>query len=58
MKSFDFKEIASLIGISEDEIIETAKGTGLIDEFGNPTDFALNEGLLIEPEDEDWTTNN
>ena len=56
MKTFSFKEIASQI-VTEQEVIQMAKESGLLDENGNPTELAIAEGLLvIEPED--WFTNN
>lgn len=57
MKTYSFKEIASQIGVTEQEVIQMAKENGLLDENGKPTEFAISEGLLaIEPED--WFTNN
>lgn len=43
---YSFSEIAKQLGVSEDEIIQKARETGLIDENGYPTEYALNEGLL------------
>jgi len=56
-EDLSFKEIAEMIGVSEEEIIQTARENGLLDDNGMPTEFAISEGLLaIEPED--WFTNN
>ena len=45
-QSYSFAEIAEQLGKTEAEVIQKAKESGLIDEKGNPTEFALNEGLL------------
>jgi len=56
-KAFSFQDIATQLGVSVEEVIQTAKEGGLIDSNGMPTEEAINEGLLIiEPED--WFTNN
>lgn len=44
--TFSFKEVAEQIGVTEDEVIELAKREGLIDEYGMPTQKAIDEGLL------------
>ena len=45
-QKFSFAEVAQQLGVSEDEVIQKARETGLIDEKGYPTEFAINEGLL------------
>jgi len=45
-QKFSFAEIAQQLGVSEAEVIQKAKESGLLDENGNPTEFAINEGLL------------
>ncbi|MEI7526292.1 MAG: hypothetical protein WCJ95_18240 [Mariniphaga sp.] len=49
-RTFSFSEIASQLGVSEDELIRVAMQEGLLDQNGMPTEFAISEGLLaIEP---------
>ena len=49
-QTFSFKETAEQLGVSVEELIRVAKQEGLLDENGNPTEFAISEGLLaIEP---------
>ena len=45
-KTFSFAEVASELGISENELIEFAKSEGLLDENGLPTEKAIENGLL------------
>lgn len=45
-QTFSFAEIAQQLGVSEEEVIQVAKENGLLDENGNPTQYAINEGLL------------
>jgi len=45
-KRFTFSEIADEIGVPESELLEIAQKEGLIDENGNPTQFAIDEGLF------------
>lgn len=44
--TYTFKEIAELIGVSEEEIIQAMKDEGFLDEKGNPTELAISEGIL------------
>jgi len=45
-QKFSFAEVAQQLGVSEEEVIQKVRESGLIDENGQPTEFALNEGLL------------
>lgn len=45
-QTYSFAEIAQQLGVTEAEVIQEAKENGLIDENGQPTQFAINEGLL------------
>lgn len=44
--SYTWEEIARELGISTEELIKVAFEQGLIDQEGNPTQKAINEGLL------------
>lgn len=44
---FSFSDIADELGISEEELISFAKQEGLLDSNGMPTEFAIQEGLLV-----------
>lgn len=46
-RTFSFKEIADQLGISEEELISFAIQDGLLDTNGMPTEFAIQEGLLV-----------
>ena len=43
---YTFKEIADQLGVTEAEVIQMAIDNGLIDSEGNPTEYAINEGIL------------
>jgi hypothetical protein len=45
---FSWSEVAAEIGISEEALTKFAIEKGLIDESGHPTQFALDEGLLVD----------
>lgn len=47
-KRYSFSEIAKQLGRTEEEIFQCAYENGLIDENGNPTEFAIKEGLLTQ----------
>ena len=47
-RTFSFKEIADQLGVSEEEIISYAQQEGLLDSNGMPTEFAIQEGLLVD----------
>ncbi|GEM_PF-4634093 len=47
-RTFSFKEIADQLGVSEEEIISFAQQEGLLDPNGMPTEFAIQEGLLVD----------
>ena len=42
-----FEELAANLGIPVDILIEKSKEAGLLDEEGNPTQKAINEGLCV-----------
>ena len=44
--TYTFAEVANEIGISEHELVEFAFSEGLIDEYGMPTNLALEQGFL------------
>ena len=49
-KTYTFNEIAKLLGVTEAEVIQRAKESGLLDSNGMPTEFALSEDLLCTEE--------
>lgn len=42
-----FKEIADQLGVTEAEVIQKAIENGIIDSEGNPTEYAIKEGILF-----------
>ena len=57
-KTFTFNEMADQLGITLDEFLKFAKDEGLIDETGRPTKFAIENGLLIEKVNPEYSTMN
>lgn len=49
-EEFSFKEVADQLGISEEELIQFSIKEGLLNEDLTPTQWALDEGLLIQVE--------
>ena len=43
-----FSEVAKELGMTVEEVIKAAKDNGLIDEEGKPTQFAIDNGLLVD----------
>ena len=45
-KLFSLEEVAEILGVPLDDLMDVVKNEGLIDENGNPSQKAIDDGLL------------